>query len=192
MEQPQNHPEGHTIPDWDSMLREATEDLQGVYRLIDTYRSTTSAVAAGCLIGVLTHCRRNGPLAPDQATVELVKLAESCDVWRIDGAANSLLAALYAAFYENGVPEQADWEVIANLLHRAAVIESSSFERIDLVMSDLLDVCAALASRNQLVRVLKQKHGLAEIIHRRLRPLISADEKEYGFISRQLEEVPGE
>lgn len=154
-----DRPEG----DWYGM-REAAQSSPLAFRLLlEQYKSTTSPVIAGWLIGVITHCRRHGPVQPEEAIAALIELTKSLKVWELGQTPTGLLAALQSAIYENGLPDRTDHEALAEFIWQAAFQHYSAFKgpRHDLDV-DVINLCASLARREQLISVLTTRSGLRD------------------------------
>ena len=149
--------------DWYGM-REAAQSSPSAFRsLLEQYKSTTSPVIAGWLIGVITHCRRHGPVQPEEAIAALIELTKSLKVWALGQTPTGLLAALQSAIYENGLPDRTDHKALAEFIWQAAFQHYSTFKgpRHDLDV-DVINLCASLARREQLIPVLTTRSGLRD------------------------------
>jgi hypothetical protein len=159
--------------DWYGM-REAAQSSPSVFRsLLEQYKATASPVIAGWLIGVITHCRRHGPVQPEEAIAALIELTKSLKVWELGQTPTGLLAALHSAIYENGLPVRADYEALAEFIWQAAFQHYGTFKgpRHDLDV-DIINLCAILARRDQLIPVLTTRPRLREEMIPKLESMI--------------------
>jgi hypothetical protein len=146
--------------DWYAM-REAAQSSTAVFRsLLEKYKTTSSPFIAGWLIGVVTACRRQGSVPPEETVAALLELTKSMKVWEMNQTPTGLLHALFCATYEDGLPDGADYEALADFIHQASFENYSTFKgpayHLDI---EVIHVCSSLAGRGQLLAVLATRPG---------------------------------
>lgn len=148
-----------TKVNWDTMMEIARLRPDGVRGLVAQHKQTHSPDVVGSLIGVITQARRNRWVSPLEAVEALIELLESLDVWAMAShhIPASMLGAFEIAAYEDGLPEGVDFCSLAELI-QSATRKRSSPEGVFLE-TGVIGVCASLAVRDQLVRVLETITG---------------------------------
>ena len=131
----------------------------GVRGLVAQHKRTDSPDVAGSLIGVISQARRNRWVSQLEAVEALIELLESLDVWAMAShhIPASMLGAFEIAAYEDGLPVGLDFCSLAELI-QSATRKRSSPEGVFLE-TGVIGVCASLAVRDQLVRVLETRAG---------------------------------
>jgi hypothetical protein len=143
-------------------MREAAQSSAAVFRsLFDEYKSSTSSMITGWLIGVITNCWRNEAISPEDAIGAMIELMKKPRLWEMHfSTTTGLLNHLHSVIYEEGLPEAADRRALADFIHEAILKNTKAYKspphELDV---DIANLCWSLAFREQLAPVLATRPG---------------------------------
>jgi hypothetical protein len=170
------------MDDWFSMLDLIRSRPSGLSELIQKHGATTSHEIAGALLGVLNEVRREGPVPTHEANSALFGLLRTLRVWEISPwTPEGMLNTLRKAIDEDGIPDDADRNALAELIARAAAQNEETCSRLQLIDGSTMDVCAGLARRGELLPILALRPGARELLAQKFEQMRQGFLAETGF-----------
>jgi hypothetical protein len=153
------------MDDWFSMLDFVRSRPSGLSELIQKHGATTSHEIAGALLGVVNQVRREGPVPAHEANSALFGLLRTLRVWEISPSTpEGMLNMLRNAIDEDGIPDNADRDALAELIARAAAQNEENCSRLQLINYSTMDLCSSLARQDELLPILALRPGTRELL----------------------------